>query len=223
MKPSCDSCGIASFKTKQAYQRHLQSNKHKLRQVNTRKDLFQCKQCNKWYCGKSGLSHHKNQCNNSKISIQEESPSVDATSQQKIIEMELTFENERQEMKLVFEKERQEMKLLFDKSLKEQIQKIAVVNQANKSRDKRKKTTKEMRQHIADKQQKLCGECKLGLTLHFQIDHIIGLQFGGTDDESNLMALCCECHAVKSVAENRCRKRIQDAIKTILRETTLNN
>ena len=54
------------------------------------------------------------------------------------------------------------------------------------------------------------------LTPYFQIDHTVGLQFGGTDEESNLMALCCECHAMKSIAENQCRKQIHEAIQTIL-------
>jgi 5-methylcytosine-specific restriction endonuclease McrA len=53
------------------------------------------------------------------------------------------------------------------------------------------------------------------LTPYYEIDHIIGLQFGGTDDDSNLMALCRECHGMKSIAE---RDQIKDAIKTIVRE-----
>ena len=60
--------------------------------------------------------------------------------------------------------------------------------------------------------------CKLVLTPYFEIDHIVGLQFGGTDDESNLMALCRECHAKKSITETKCRPQIKDAIQTILRE-----
>lgn len=43
------------------------------------------------------------------------------------------------------------------------------------------------------------------------------MQFGGTDEETNLMALCRECHARKSIAENACRKQIHGAIQTILR------
>ena len=68
---SCESCGIASFRTNQAYQRHVLSNKHKICQENTRDDLFQCKRCNKWYCGKSGLSHHKKTCTKP---VREETP-----------------------------------------------------------------------------------------------------------------------------------------------------
>ena len=87
-----------------------------------------------------------------------------------------------------------------------------------KSRDKRKKISKEVRQHVVNKQENACGMCKLVLTPYFEIDHIIGLQFGGTDDEANLMALCRDCHAKKSIKENQCRPQIKDAIQTILRE-----
>jgi len=97
-------------------------------------------------------------------------------------------------------------------------QKIDNLSQHRKSRDKRKHISKSVKQTIIGKQQNACGECKRVLSSFYQIDHIIALQFGGTDDESNLMALCCECHAKKSITENRCRTQIQEAIQTILRE-----
>jgi len=90
--------------------------------------------------------------------------------------------------------------------------------QPQKSRDKRKKISKDMRQHIVNKQENACGICKLVLTPYFEMDHIIGLQFGGTDDEANLMALCRDCHAKKSITENQRRDKIKDAIQTILSE-----
>ena len=90
--------------------------------------------------------------------------------------------------------------------------------QSQKSRDKRKNINKDVRRQVVDKQENACGMCKLALTPYFEIDHIIGLQFGGTDDEANLMALCRECHAMKSITENQCRPQIKDAIQTILRE-----
>jgi 5-methylcytosine-specific restriction endonuclease McrA len=103
-------------------------------------------------------------------------------------------------MKEAFEKERQEMKIAFEESKKERVK-------------KRKKINKDTRQRIAEQQKNRCGDCKLALTPYFELDHIIGLQFGGTDEESNLMALCRECHAKKSITENQCRKQIQDSIQ----------
>ena len=75
-----------------------------------------------------------------------------------------------------------------------------------------------MRQHVVNKQENACGMCKLVLTPYFEIDHIIGLQFGGTDDEANLMALCRDCHAKKSIKENQCREQIKEAIQSIVSE-----
>jgi 5-methylcytosine-specific restriction protein A len=49
----------------------------------------------------------------------------------------------------------------------------------------------------------LCARCKaLGLvTLATQRDHIIPLEEGGRDDDSNVQGLCHDCHDVKSKAE----------------------
>jgi len=85
-----------------------------------------------------------------------------------------------------------------------------------KSRDIRKKITKETRKEIVDEQENTCGKCKEKLSSCFQMDHIVGIQFGGTNEKSNLMALCCECHAKKSIAENKCRQQIKEAIQRII-------
>lgn len=116
-----------------------------------------------------------------------------------------------------FEKQHKQMRaqiaMLLDKSNNKNTE---VANATLPVPTKRRKINKDLRQQIADKQENTCGSCKLALTPYFQIDHTVGLQFGGTDEESNLMALCCECHNMKSIAENQCRKQIQEAIQTIL-------
>ena len=190
-----------------------------MRQENKREDLYRCNKCNKWYCGKTGLSHHKKICDVSLIQAPDEPIPHREISIQEILQEQIT------EMKLVFEAERQEMntKLI---SIKNEMQNIKIQLENKKEiaaasqpvNIKRRKINKHVRQTILDKQKNICGGCKDVLTPYFQIDHIIGLQFGGTDEESNLMALCCECHAMKSIAENQCRKQIQDSIQTILRE-----
>ena len=236
----CDKCGIPSFKTEQAFQRHIHTNKHIITQENVRKDLFQCKTCSKWYCGQSGLSHHKKICNfkklNKKPIILEQ---LGATSAQEIINLQQP-EPEQNKLDIIIEKERNVQNALIE-TMQQQINeckeeqkkmkdKIAVLEhnankstsqcltQHQKSRDKRKKINKDVRKQIADNQENSCGDCKLVLSPYFEIDHIIGLQFGGTDDVSNLMALCRDCHAMKSIAENQCREQIKDAIQSIVRE-----
>jgi 5-methylcytosine-specific restriction endonuclease McrA len=47
---------------------------------------------------------------------------------------------------------------------------------------------------------------------------MIALQYGGTDDEQNLQALCCECHAKKSIIENKKRESIKKAIDFIINQ-----
>ena len=91
-----------------------------MRLENTRADLFQCDQCSKWYCGKSGLSHHKSICNT--VSSQEEPPTNDSTHT--AVSIQEILQQQRDEMRQDFEKERQEMKLAFEESMKEQINKI---------------------------------------------------------------------------------------------------
>jgi 5-methylcytosine-specific restriction endonuclease McrA len=207
---------------------------------NVRKDLFQCKTCNKWYCGRSGISHHNKTCSFKKLNQNPMiSEQLGGTSVHEINESNLQQHNREQSK---YEKERdvqnariETMQQQIDEQKKEQKKMkdiIAAIEhhnnistsqcltqlQPHKSRDKRKKINKNMRQHVVNKQENACGMCKLTLTPYFEIDHIIGLQFGGTDDEANLMALCRECHAKKSITENQCRPQIKDAIQTILRE-----
>jgi 5-methylcytosine-specific restriction endonuclease McrA len=233
----CEPCGNMSFKTNQAYQRHVQTNKHKRRQT-CREDLLQCLKCNKWYCGKSGLFHHKKACASSRLTqvpIPAPLDKIEDIMERKMDEMKQGFENAmKEQINKILEKHVSMQQEIDEqkKELKQTKDIIAVLlHNANKSttqcsaqpqhktsRDKRKKISKDMRQQVVDKQENSCGECKIALTPYFQIDHIIALQFGGTDDGSNLMALCCECHAKKSIAENKYRKQIQDAIQKILRE-----
>lgn len=51
----------------------------------------------------------------------------------------------------------------------------------------------------------LCAECRrLGRVRRWdELDHIVPLREGGTNDDSNLQGLCFECHAVKSAQEQR--------------------
>lgn len=47
-----------------------------------------------------------------------------------------------------------------------------------------------------------CCMCKRVVDLYdSQLDHRVALQFGGTNDESNLWTLCAECHDGKSARE----------------------
>lgn len=48
------------------------------------------------------------------------------------------------------------------------------------------------------------GQCnrKLGPGDRYDLDHIIALELGGTDDEDNLQLLCDGCHALKTKGDH---------------------
>jgi hypothetical protein len=55
---------------------------------------------------------------------------------------------------------------------------------------------------VASQQQWKCGNCKNQLNHTFEIDHKIRLEYGGTNDINNLIALCRNCHGEKTAREN---------------------
>jgi len=209
MEHHCKTC-VMSFKSKKYLQQHLKCKRH-TEQITKQATAsnYQCKVCGKKYSMRQSLHAHKKVCvigQNQQNKTQE--PKMEETISKK------DHQKQMEEMKLAFEKEINKLQ----KEMKKEIQKINIRLEKTDIKIKRKKINKDTRQKIADKQENACGECKITLSPYFELDHIIGLQFGGTDEESNLMALCRECHGKKSIRENQCRKRIQDAIQTILQE-----
>jgi hypothetical protein len=58
-----------------------------------------------------------------------------------------------------------------------------------------------MKKKVAAAQGWKCGNCKELLDETYEVDHRVGLFAGGSNDESNLVALCPHCHRKKTVAE----------------------
>lgn len=58
-----------------------------------------------------------------------------------------------------------------------------------------------MKKKVAASQQWKCGNCKETLDETYEVDHRVGLFAGGSNDESNLVALCPHCHRKKTVEE----------------------
>ncbi|WP_410934349.1 HNH endonuclease [Pseudomonas sp. W5-01] len=46
-----------------------------------------------------------------------------------------------------------------------------------------------------------CQSCGT-VTLDLEVDHIINIAQGGSDDDANLQALCVPCHKVKTAQES---------------------
>lgn len=58
------------------------------------------------------------------------------------------------------------------------------------------------KKYVAYIQDWKCGQCGKKLTHTFEIDHKIRLEYGGSNDPTNLVALCRECHGQKTAMEN---------------------
>lgn len=58
------------------------------------------------------------------------------------------------------------------------------------------------KKYVASIQDWKCGQCKKKLSHTFEVDHKIRLEHGGSNDVTNLVALCRECHGEKTAMEN---------------------
>lgn len=58
-----------------------------------------------------------------------------------------------------------------------------------------------MKKRIAASQEWRCGNCRTLLDETYEVDHRLALFNGGSNDSSNLVALCPNCHRKKTVQE----------------------
>ena len=54
---------------------------------------------------------------------------------------------------------------------------------------------------VAANQNWLCGDCKRQLPAWFEVDHVIALHNGGSNELNNLVALCRNCHGKKTAMD----------------------
>ena len=54
------------------------------------------------------------------------------------------------------------------------------------------------KKYVAAQQGWACGKCHQQLSAWFEVDHEISLENGGSNEVSNLVALCRECHGEKT-------------------------
>ena len=55
---------------------------------------------------------------------------------------------------------------------------------------------------VASKQNWRCGDCGEQLSAWYEVDHKMRLEYGGSNQIDNLVALCRECHGRKTTIEN---------------------
>lgn len=79
---------------------------------------------------------------------------------------------------------------------------IPLNERATPSGFKKRSVSESKKKYVAAHQGWKCGHCNTQLDHTFEVDHDVELQFGGTNDISNLIALCRNCHG-KKTAHNR--------------------
>lgn len=75
-----------------------------------------------------------------------------------------------------------------------------IINSGKKSTKRSVSETK--KKFVASRQDWKCRDCQSKLTAWFEVDHIVRLEYGGSNHIDNLVALCRECHGKKTTMEN---------------------
>jgi 5-methylcytosine-specific restriction endonuclease McrA len=75
-------------------------------------------------------------------------------------------------------------------------------NQHNGVKATKRSVSETKKKYVASMQNWKCGECSKQLNAWFEVDHKVRLEYGGSNEVSNLVALCRECHGKKTAMEN---------------------
>ena len=75
-----------------------------------------------------------------------------------------------------------------------------ILSSGNKSTKRSVSETK--KKYVAANQNWLCKHCNKQLPAWFETDHVIKLEYGGSNNIDNLEALCRDCHGKKTALEN---------------------
>ena len=81
----------------------------------------------------------------------------------------------------------------------------SIIDFVNKWNQPQKKNTRAVspltKKIVASNQKWKCNQCGMILDYSYEVDHIIPLFKGGTNDVNNLVALCRNCHGRKTILE----------------------
>ena len=58
------------------------------------------------------------------------------------------------------------------------------------------------KKYVASEQNWRCKHCSINLPAWFEVDHVVKLEYGGSNSIDNLEALCRDCHGKKTAMEN---------------------
>jgi hypothetical protein len=75
------------------------------------------------------------------------------------------------------------------------------IQNTNSSDRTKRNVTNGQKKYIASIQKWRCGHCNELLDASYEVDHILALYKGGTNELNNLVALCRNCHGIKTTKE----------------------
>ncbi len=87
---------------------------------------------------------------------------------------------------------------LYTDPIQKSVQRI----QSSGKTSSKRSVSETKKKYVAAQQNWKCGKCQQQLTAWFEVDHTKRLDQGGTNDISNLVALCRNCHGEKTSMEN---------------------
>ena len=72
----------------------------------------------------------------------------------------------------------------------------------NNSRSTKRSVSETKKKYVASSQNWQCKHCQKKLPAWFEVDHVMKLEYGGSNNVDNLEALCRDCHGKKTALEN---------------------
>ena len=89
-----------------------------------------------------------------------------------------------------------------------------------RSRHRRVARSRAQRDRLWERANRQCAHCDATLPRHgYDVDHIVALADGGTEDDTNLQILCLACHRLKNVIEAKKRAALRRRQKSFLTPT----
>jgi HNH endonuclease len=76
------------------------------------------------------------------------------------------------------------------------------VQPSQPSQKTKRSVSETKKKYVASMQDWKCGKCQTKLNAWYEVDHKKRLEYGGTNNVDNLVALCRECHGEKTAMEN---------------------
>ena len=91
---------------------------------------------------------------------------------------------------------------MFTNSYNNNFKSPQVKRMLNESRTNKRSVSETKKKYIASNQNWHCLGCQQQLSAWFEVHHKIPLEKGGSNDVSNLVALCRNCHGKETAMEN---------------------